>query len=274
MKRRRPFWKSAELNPYRRPCWRWDRANYLLAAGRNYSKKRDDPPVGIAMQFLRETRRCLSELRLHRVKRRFPHVHRAHEIWSSGRQRLELESRILARQTDTAIGLVMDLPPETVQGFRDLYYSLDDRIDALGYILHRVIGIHPAVPPDAVQLMQASAWFHGPGVIESWLAYCRGDETLPDLETAEGRQLAWIDLCVDTHRLPDTSDTRRTLLRNFAFQVKNDEKMARTASARQRFHETTDRLTSRFGFPEAKLAAFSYAPSVPKEQKRRFIEAA
>ena len=267
---KRPFYQSAGMNPYRRPCWRWDRANDLLAAGRNYSKKRDDPPVGIAMHFLREIRRCLSDARLRRVKQRFRHVHRAHEIWSSDRQRLELECRILARQTDTAIGLVMDLPSETVQAYRDLFYSIDDRIDAMGYILHRVIGIHPTAPPDPVRLMKANAWVHGPGVIEAWLAYCRGNEAPPDLETAEGRQQAWIEFCLDIHKLPDTSETCQVMLRNAVSQFTNGTKTSRTASAHQTFCRTTDLLTSKIGFPDEELPDFSYAPSAPHEGERRF----
>lgn len=269
---RRPFYESAALNPFRRPCWRWDRANDLLSTGRNYSRKRDDPATGIAVLYLREIRRCLSDLRLRRVKRRFRHVDRAHEIWNNTReQRLELETRILARQTDTGIGLAMKLPRETIQAYRDLHFSVDDRIDATGYILFQVIGMDPTVQPDPVRLMQTSAWLHGSHVIEPWLAYCRGGETPSNLETSEGRQLAWIDLCLATHRLPDTPETRRTLLRSVASLFKNDEKLVRAVSARQAFHRTTARLTSNISFPAAQLPEFSYAPAVAagKEPRHR-----
>jgi hypothetical protein len=81
--RRRPFPETAAMSPFRRPCWRWLRAQALIATGKYLSKLRDDKPTRIAGEYLREIGKCRSDLRLRRVRARFRYLAEAHGIWQA-----------------------------------------------------------------------------------------------------------------------------------------------------------------------------------------------
>ena len=160
------FPEQQQLNPCRQPSWRWGRASDLVKTGRYLSRKRDDEATGIAVHYLREINRCRSSRRLRRVKNRFRFVAEAREIWEAhGEVRLELESRVLARQSDVAIALAMDLPAETLQAYCDLFFDLRDRLNVKGYILWGVVGVPLEGGCSPHQLMLLSAYHHGPLVV-------------------------------------------------------------------------------------------------------------
>ena len=46
-----PYYELQRQNPFRKPSWRWDRANDLVNRRRYYSKKRDDTATGIAVRI-------------------------------------------------------------------------------------------------------------------------------------------------------------------------------------------------------------------------------
>jgi hypothetical protein len=209
---RRPFPEIQRDNPFRRPTWRWDRANDLVDSGRYYSRRRDDTATGIAVGYLRDLARCRSARRLERVLDRYQHLHRARQVWEhSGGERLEIETRILARESDVAIAFEMDLPPSTIQAYRDVFFHVDDRIEATHYILFQVVGLQPATPPPARLLMQASAYMRGPLVIEPWLRFLAGETGADDLTTDAGRLRAEIELHVAVNALPETPETSQKL---------------------------------------------------------------
>jgi len=102
-------------NPDRPPFWRWQRANDLVGKRKNFSEKRDDLATGTAMYFLRETTKSYSDKRVQRIRREFRHIVSGLEVWQeAGCTRLELEARVLARQSDLAIHYEMQLAAETV----------------------------------------------------------------------------------------------------------------------------------------------------------------
>ena len=153
--KRTPHYQLHKSHPARNPSWRWDRASNLVQNGRNFSKMRDDLATGIAVRYVREVAKSFSANRLRRIKSEFQHIVTAQEIWQeAGSTRLELECRILSRQTSTAIHFEIQLPAESVQAYRDLFYHVDDRIGADRYILYTVVGIDPCHTPSEVQLMQ------------------------------------------------------------------------------------------------------------------------
>ena len=66
----------------------------------------------------------------------FPDLFTACQLHQNGgRRRLELESRILARQAPELIAELMGLPLHTVQAFRTFFFDLADRLDAAGYVM-------------------------------------------------------------------------------------------------------------------------------------------
>ena len=263
----RTFPEQQQFNPRRKPTWRWGRAEHLVRAGQHMSKRRDDEATGIAVNYIREVNRSLSELRLRRVRERFRHVARAHNIWlSAGAEGVEIETRLLGRQNDAEIGLEMGLPAPTVQAYRDIFFHVDDRIDASSYILFQVIGMHPQRTPTPVQLMQASVYHHGPHVIEPWLQYLRDSHGSRDLTSAAGRMAESLDLLVSAHALPADLETGWSLARRLPVVFQTDWKFGISVSAARVFRGTTDALIRDLELPQARLEPFSYAPTTTRCQ--------
>lgn len=257
--RRRPFPQLQEENPYRRPTWRWDRANDLVDTGRYYSRRRDDIATGIAVGYLRDLARCRSERRMERVVDRYQHLHTARRLWEfAGGERLEIETRILARESDTAIGLELGLPPATVQAYRDLFFHIDDRLDARDYIQWEVLGLHPERVPHPQTLMQLSAYVHGPEVIEPWLQYLRGGRPLTE---EQARLLETIELLVAVTALSDDDATSRKLAKLAPFVTEFDKKSSKPVSARYAFSASTAAIQARIALPAYHLPPFSYRPA-------------
>lgn len=275
--RERPYYELQRQNPFRQPSWRWVRANDLINRGMYYSQRRDDPSTGIAVAYLRETNRCLSDLRLRRMRERFRHVAQAHHIWqSAGATRLEVEARILARQNDVEIGLELKQPAATIQAYADLFFDIRSRIDATSYVLFQVIGVHPRRVPTAVQLMQMSSYEHGPLVIDPWFEYLRDGSTSTDLTSAAGRMAASINLLVEAQTLPDDAETQMSLLRRLPSLLRNTWKSATAVTATNAFRRSTDAIIDGLDLPPAALEPCSYAPHAtiavyrtPRRQNRK-----
>lgn len=257
-----PYYELQRQNPFRKPRWRWDRANDLVKSGCYYSKKRDDVATGIAVAYLRDTARCYSELRLRRVRDRYEHVHEAKQLWEDidGR-RLEIDARILARQNDVEIGLATNLPAVTIRAYADLFYDIRGRIDSTSYILFEVIGLRPPLPPSPAALMKSSAYFHGPAIIEPWLQYLGDGPNEADRTSAAGRLMANIDYFVAAHTLPDNAETRHSLVKLAPILMRNGSNSSKSVSAAKAFSESTLAIMAGLDLPDSVLPPFSYAPA-------------
>lgn len=255
-----PEFEVLRLDAFRRPHWRWERAQYLVDYGMYVSRKRDDTATGIAVKYLREVARCSIEGRKRRIRSRFDHVDRARHVFEeANEQRLEIETRMLARQPDTAIAYHLDLPPETVQAYRDLFFHIEDRIDATGYIVQQVIGYRSNSSANAKSLMQLSAYFHGPEVIGAWMTYIREGWNGIDLDTERNRLMATIDITVSLHQLPDSPEIRRTLSRNASILFASDSEPRKSLSVATAFSNLCSQIDADLPFPAAKLPPFSYS---------------
>jgi hypothetical protein len=269
--KRLPFLELQRYNPNRKVTWRWDRAHDLVNTGRYYSTKRDGQAVGIAVAYLRDMARCLSELRLRRVVARYEHVDRAKKLWEAfDGCRLELETRILARQNDVEIAYELSLPAETIQAYRDLFFHVDDRIDASNYILFNVIGMHPWLPSNPVVLMQSSVYFHGAAIVEPWLRYLQKEQNASNLNSEIGRLMARIDLFVAAHSIPVDTKTSLSLLRLAPILFKNGSNLSKSVSMARAFSESTAKIASKLDLASSALPPFSYAPVGPTRLTKRF----
>jgi hypothetical protein len=227
-------------------------------------------PTRIAVQYLRQIEKCLTERRLKRVRKRFRFLTQAHDIWqAAGAQRLEVETRILARQNDTAIGLAMDLPPETVQAYADIFYAVRNKIDNRTYIARQVIGLPWQGDRTPVELMQMSAYLHGPHVIEAWLAYLQDVRESPDLKTAAGRMAASLDLFLAVHALPEDAETNLSLVKRLPLILQHEWQFAVSVPAAQSLRTSTTQIVGDVPLPEAELAPFSYAPAPESPEPTR-----
>ena len=248
-------------HPRRRPQWRWDRANQLVATRSNFSRKRDDRATGIVVGYLRDFARCDTERRLRNLTKRYCHLIAAQRLWESAGARLEIETRILARQNDTEIGYEMGVPAAGVQAYRDIFFHVDDRLDATSYILFQVIGTRPGMPLTALKLMQCSAYVHGPLVIEAWLTYLRDGQRDPDLESAEGRTVAAIDLFVRIQTLPVDAETSSSWLKTAPFLRQNSWNSVAGAPVSDVFSRFGALRATEVAIPAAELRPFAYAQS-------------
>jgi hypothetical protein len=225
------------------------------------SRKRDGGATGIAVHYIRELAKCRSELRLRRVRERFRHVVRAHDIWQNGgTEELEIQTRILARQNDKEIGLETGLPPETVQAYGDLFFAVRDRLHAASFVQFQIIGMHPRRPPTLIQLMQMCAFVHGPHMIEPWFQYLQEDSVSRDLTSAADRMTASIELFVSAHTLPDDAETYMSVLKRLPFVFKNERKSAVSVPVTVAFRKSTHAIIVDLELPRVDLQPLSYAP--------------
>lgn len=248
--------------PSRPTDWRWQRAQQLAYGPRYFSKKRDDAATGIAMRYLRELNQSRSESKQLRIKKRYSHVTEALFLYQSWhRQRLEMEARLLARQSDTAIALALKIPAPTVQAYRDLFFDIDDRLQASTYISQVVIGVHPGRQPTDEQLFKLQAYSHGPQVIPVWLDYLAEGWDGTSLNTERDRSLATIWFYIQTVRLPIGELPPRDKDRQPTLLTKNRVNSVLSIPARQAFAQTFTHALRESLPPAASLPPLSYAPA-------------
>lgn len=265
-----PYFQLLHLDPFRRPDWRWERAQYLVDQGKYFSTKRDDTATGIAIKYLREMGRRSSKGLKRRIHPRFSHVDRARrEFEAANGHRLEIETRMLARQSDTAIGYQLDLPPETVQAYRDLFFDIEGRIEAKGYLLHEVIGFRSSSSADVIALMQLSAYLQGPEVIGPWMTYLRQGWNGVDLSTEQDRLLATIHIAVESQQLSESPVHCRTLARNASILLDSDSGPRRPVSVATAFSSLCSQIEANLPLPVAGLPPFSYFTPHEKDTSSR-----
>ncbi len=68
-------------------------------------------------------------------------IHRAWSVWNGrGWPRMELESRILARQTDEEIAIEMSTSAETVRQYESVFFNVRSNLDVPAVIVSRALG--------------------------------------------------------------------------------------------------------------------------------------
>src|SRR3954447_15768391 len=102
-------------NPCRTPDWRWRRACRLVDDNRRLLPRRDDAQTIEAARYLRDSRRCRTERQADRMADARHDVHAAlqiHEV--GGPRRLEIQARLLARQTPEEVAERVSLPVSVI----------------------------------------------------------------------------------------------------------------------------------------------------------------
>src|SRR6185369_3073391 len=127
-----------------------------------------------AVQFLRALQRVGADLRYRRLMRRFPDIVVASKCHDGDPLiRLELECRILARQAPDLIAEHLEVPSSMVVAYKLFFYDIDDRIDAMSFIQHQIIGTAPCEANSPEKHMKLFVYNHGAAAIEPWLDYLR-----------------------------------------------------------------------------------------------------
>jgi len=235
------------------PARRWWQARWMVEQGMHISRQRDDEPTIEAVQFARLHARNERDGRGPRAEDEMPIVAAAHGIHlAGGRRRLEIEARLLARQTDEEIAHATGLAPAVVATYEELFFAVRDRLDATHYILCKAIGHSPEPQeggPSIGVLMKRSAYFHGPAVLDPWLRYLdRLSDPSPrplDRRRPADRAVIAIELFVAVSRLPSGPATDRKLLKAFHLLMNLSTKLPETRSASRHFSKRAARSLSK-----------------------------
>lgn len=130
----------------RAPDWRWQRAvniqdNNDLAA----SRSRDGFPgfslIKEAASFRSYYARANNMGEFRAVMERFPHIFRAHQLYSDNTDRLRyaLEANLLTERNSLEIAHLLNLPKETVDMYEGVFFNVKPYLQNKQYLLHCVI---------------------------------------------------------------------------------------------------------------------------------------
>jgi hypothetical protein len=195
----RPSYAARQRHsPSRQPAWRWQRAQELLAHGRNYSASRDDAPTGRALAYLRARSRCRRDSQLERLADAYADIHAAHQLHQDGGSIcVEVQARLLARQSSTDITRLTTVPGPVIEAYEGLFYNVTDKLHAKDWITAQAIGwwrFDPKTGRDAATVLRGFAYHGGPAVLDAIAPYLLRTATpvldvanhSPDQERLEG----------------------------------------------------------------------------------------
>jgi hypothetical protein len=226
-------------SPFRSPDWRWRRAEWLVANGCNFSRRRDDEETGCAVRYLHALARYRGGVPSPDVVRRFPFVVEACQLHGNDSKiRMFVEARILARQTSSEIAELTGVSADVVDTYESLFFDCSDRLDASDWVALNVIDrklVGPKAIPDTAGTFKAFAYYGGPLVLDAVVPYLVDGKDLfnpsLDLSTLEGRQEQTIRLAVAVEMLPRDSATNNELARIALLMCERDRQLGPCDSA-------------------------------------------
>jgi hypothetical protein len=171
-------------DPWPEPARRWLRAEYLLAHGRR-PMRRDDALTREVWRFCRGLARCRGEADRARLARRFPHLAVAHDLYTSAEplRRAELEARLLAGESDAAVGARMGMAADVVATYHGVFFSVRRRLAYPHYVLDVVLGGRACYPPDPDDhglLLRLFGYHMGGPYVEVLVGYFKEPLVLPE----------------------------------------------------------------------------------------------
>ena len=120
------FWHS---NPFRSPCWRWERAGQPRLSLRYVLE--EDPDVSIIRQYQRTFAAAKTDPQRLAVDGRWPDLSDAHTIYRSGSAlRDELEARLLAGEPLPDISSKISLPVSVLEAYAGTFFDVRSSLSA------------------------------------------------------------------------------------------------------------------------------------------------
>lgn len=167
-----------QYSPFRPVDWRWRRAKWLVARGRNFSRRRDDDETGRAVRYIRAFARC-AESRLPRsFLTQYRDLNAASRIEDAGGvTEILLQARLIAGQSTEEITQSTGIPPNVVDAYEKTFFHCRDRLCARDWVSIRAIGNYDFedAAAGAAVIFKRFAYFGGPLALEAVLP------VLPDL---------------------------------------------------------------------------------------------
>lgn len=160
-------------NPVRAVDWRWRRARQVVIEGLRASRRTDDSQTLVAVRSLDRQRLCQRN-----QSALWPVVAAAHSLAnSSGPAKWEIQSRILAGQSDHYIAALCDVPHDVVNWFESLHFDVRAHLAASDWVVARVIGpgLWVGFPSEEMgRIWMAFGYFAGVDVLDVVLAETLG----------------------------------------------------------------------------------------------------
>jgi hypothetical protein len=215
------FTLFARLNPFTKPHWRWTRACWMAKHYPRASPRLDDADTRYTFWFLRCMGRCQSKRERAEVDEEFADRVAARQIHrNNGNVRLELECRLLARQTDEQIAKIMSLPVLVVSMYERIFFDVRPRLHASDWIVKSAIGnrfVTETGQPNIGTIARQFSYFGGPVVLAMVLPRLLDGRALSDapldLENQEDRRTMRVRLLVQSMTMPKDWKTARELLK-------------------------------------------------------------
>jgi len=223
------YFPDLQRHSFLRPlAWRYERAQSLVSDGRYCLRHRDDQLTQRAVHFLRALRRCPPERQSDKLARDYPNIYAAYRLSEEGGpKRLEMEARLLARQSPVEIADLVGLPVAVVDMYEALFFQVMDRLAGRDWITVRAIGrwngdVIPAV------LLRGLAYHHGPVMVDALAPYLAGNidpfESHPDPATLEGRVVQSLRLVLLAEMLPQGAENATKLFRLHLDLIEHERK--------------------------------------------------
>lgn len=170
--------QCAANNPFRPADWRWQRAVAITdnTPEATPPSRRLDGGDGFrwitaAERFQREYQACINEEQRANLAEKRPALFWAHWAYrSSNMVKHIIESQILARSDDYAIGFRCNMPPEYIATYEALFFNVREKLHHRSYILNCVLGptIHKGLTDREPELLwKLYGYFIGPCIIDA-----------------------------------------------------------------------------------------------------------
>jgi hypothetical protein len=134
--------QSLQINPFRRPTWRADRA-MLLIENRRVPIRSDDRHIRMYWRFLHDASAAPEdERRLQSAEQVGTDIFRAHQFHfhPDPEWRHLLEARLLTREPFQAIAQRFDMPASTIKCYEHLFFNVCDQLDCRDWIIKIIKG--------------------------------------------------------------------------------------------------------------------------------------
>jgi hypothetical protein len=185
-----------------------------------------------------------------------------------GLRRLEVELRVLARQTDRQIAQIMGVTVGMVRDYVSVFYDVRGRLEARGYIESVVAGLPVSGPISAECLARLYAYHRGPHLVVAWLDYFSYAGETHDLTTPEGRGREAIEIVIAARNLPDDAAARKRLLKQSHMIFGLPDITPQTPSVAQILAETRGRLLDSLPWLEPAESTNPPLASPPRRKSR------
>ncbi len=225
---------------YRRPEWRWLRAEYLLATGRRRDPRVDDAWVAHARAAIQNRGGAGSTAAT---------VRAAHEIWAGDRSvKGELEARLLTVESLDRVAGRLARPAAVVEAYAEVFFAVRPMRAATDWLLTRAVGYSPLrgfTGPQPAAAWKLAALAGGPVLLDVVIAASTGRPMPDGLLTASGQQRAY-------------EEARTRLLAEIwvaSMAAVTDEDFAGVVEDRRRLRDLDARTGGRDATPTSTVAA-------------------